>query len=141
VEYQAAKEANPMADVRAIPESIVKLMGTKKRIYRIKYLTQAAIEAQTESIKAIMDTWQFAMSVGQANPRAIQVLDAEGSVKAIAEARGAPKDIFLSEEDLKAQDDSMAEQAQSQEMMMKMAGGAAIAKDVSTAKMNSEKTK
>lgn len=83
--------------------------------------------------KAILEVWQDAGGIAQADPTVLDNLSADTSIRLVSEARGAPTTILRPAEDVVALRQAREEQLKQQQQMEQMAQAAAIAKDAGAA--------
>lgn len=130
-EMMAAQAAGQ--EVKTIPEAIVNMQGSNKRVYTIRYLTPAAREQQAEEAQGILNWYQFIGSVAQYDQTILDIPNHERSEKRLGEIWSVPEECRNTKEELKAIRDQKAQAANQQAEMETAEKMAGVAKDAAMA--------
>ena len=99
-----------------IPSELIQADQDGEEVYNINYVSPAVRVLQSEELRGIMSTWQFAGTFGQAVPELLIRLDKDYCIKRIAELSGADSRVFLSDElfanEMQAYREAQAQNAQ-----------------------------
>jgi hypothetical protein len=120
-----------------IPDALKPYVGSKDKIYRVRYKTPAARLLDSEQVNGILQTWEFAQKMAATNPEVIDKLDPDFAIEAFGRGSGAPERAFRPKKSLEERigfediRDQRAQQ-QNQQMQMQQAEQAANAAKVAT---------
>ena len=76
-----------------IPDAILKRIEAGREAYQIQYMSPAKRMMQAEETQGIMTTWEFAGNLAGAAPELLDNLDADKTIRRLAELTGAPAEI------------------------------------------------
>lgn len=82
-----------------LPQELIDAQARGEEIYNIEYISPAARILQSEEVRGIMSTWQFAGTFAQMAPEFMIRLNKKWSLERVAELTGATRDILLSEDE------------------------------------------
>lgn len=100
-----------------IPDEIVSKMLAGEDIYELTYLSPAKRTMQSEELRGIMETANFAVGVAPVNPEIMDNIDIDKLIARVAKLTGAPMDLIKDSSTVKSIRDARAKQ---QEEMMKL---------------------
>jgi hypothetical protein len=99
-----------------LPDSIAKRLSDGKDIYKVNYKTKAALAFSAEQYMAILEMFNIAASQAEIAPGISGRIDYDKGFKRLCEIRGVGF-MLKSDEDMEAQQQAEAEQAQMQQML------------------------
>lgn len=79
-----------------IPEPIIELMMEDKEGYRIDFISPAARAMQTDELRGIQHTSEFALGIAPVKPDILDNLDTDQIIRRVRELTGAPTEIIVS---------------------------------------------
>ncbi len=79
-----------------IPDAIVERILTGKDVYELTFLSPAKRTMQSEELRGIMDTANFAVGVAPANPEILDNIDFDKLISRVAKLSGAPLELVKS---------------------------------------------
>lgn len=126
------RELSIMADLDLMPEMPEELIEAEGE-YEIEYSSSATRIQREEEVQSIRATFVDMAGIAEVDPTAVEVLDAPGSVRFIAEARGVPQHLIRSDREFKEIVSAQAQRAEQQEAIANAQPLAAAAKDLSQA--------
>lgn len=97
-----------------IPDAILKRIKAGREAYQIQYMSPAKRMMQAEETQGIMTTWEFAGNLAGAAPELLDNLDADKTIRRLAELTGAPAEIVRDTQSVAA----MRQLRQQQQVMM-----------------------
>lgn len=93
-----------------IPDEIVNRITRGDDIYEINYLSPAKRTMQSEELRGIMETANFAVQVAPIKPEILDDIDFDKLIERIAVLSGAPKELLQDSKTVKAIRDARAQQ-------------------------------
>lgn len=100
-----------------IPEEIVERMMSGRDVYEITYLSPAKRTMQSEELRGIMETANFAVQVAPANAEILDNIDFDKLIARVAKLSGAPMELIKDNDTVKKIRDARAKQ---QEELLKI---------------------
>lgn len=100
-----------------IPEEIVERMMSGRDVYEITYLSPAKRTMQSEELRGIMETANFAVQVAPANAEILDNIDFDKLIARVAKLSGAPMELIKDSDTVKKIRDARAKQ---QEELLKI---------------------
>lgn len=132
-EAVAWQAANPGKEMKIIPQKIVDMQGSGQRVYRIRYMTPAAREAEAEQAQGIMNLLEVFGQVAEADPTVKDLLNMERTLKKLGSIWSVPVECWNNETELKALRAAAANQNEENAELNKASMVAGIAKDAAAA--------
>lgn len=132
----AWQASNPGKDMKTIPEKIIEMQGSGERVYRIKYKTPAAREAEAEQAQGILNTLQAAAEVSQFDPTVKDEINMSRTIRKLGEIWSFPSECWTSEDEKKELVAGRAQDNEETASLNKAAMMAGIAKDAAMAQNN-----
>jgi hypothetical protein len=99
-----------------LPDSIAKRLADGKDIYKVNYKTKAALAFSAEQYMAILEMFNIAASQAEIAPAISRRIDYDKGFERLCEIRGVGF-MLKSDEDMEAQQQAEAQQAQMQQML------------------------
>ncbi len=100
-----------------IPQEIVNKMLNGEEVYELTYLSPAKRTMQSEELRGIIETANFAVGVAPVTPEIMDNIDVDKLIARVAKLSGAPADLLKDTQTVKSIRDARAKQ---QEELMKM---------------------
>lgn len=100
-----------------IPEELIQRMTNGEDFYEITYLSPAKRTMQSEELRGIIETANFAVQVAPASPEILDNIDFDKLIARVAKLSGAPMELIKDSDTVKKVRDARAKQ---QEDLMKM---------------------
>lgn len=100
-----------------IPEEIVERMMSGRDVYEITYLSPAKRTMQSEELRGIMETANFAVQVAPANAEILDNIDFDKLIARVAKLSGAPMELIKDSDTVKKIRDARAKR---QEELLKI---------------------
>lgn len=100
-----------------IPDEIVNKMVLGEDVYELTYLSPAKRTMQSEELRGIMETANFAVGVAPVTPEIMDNIDVDALIERVAKLSGAPMDLLKDSTTVKSIRDARAKQ---QEEVMKL---------------------
>lgn len=129
----AWQNENPGKDVKKIPEKIVQMQGSGERVYRIKYLTPAAREQQSEEVQGILNWYEWLGQVSAFDATALDMANVQRTARKLAGSWAVPQECLNDEDELQEIQASKAEINKKNAQLNDAAMAASIAKDAGQA--------
>ncbi len=132
-EAAAWQAMNPGRDIKHIPDRITQMQGTGERVYRIKYKTPAAREAEAEQAQGILNLLEVLPLAAEVDPTVRDEINISRTFRKLGELFGAPNEIWSTEAEKKVLAEGRAQQNQKSSQIAEAQAVAGIAKDASMA--------
>ena len=122
-----------------LPQELVDAQARGEEIYNIEYISPAARILQSEEVRGIMSTWQFAGTFAAVAPEFMIRLNKKWSLERVAELTGATRDVLLSDDEFDKEWKAYQEaQQQAAQLQMQRMSAEIAAKQGSAAQQNAQ---
>jgi hypothetical protein len=126
---------NPGKDMKVIPQKIVDMQGSGERVYRIRYMTPAAREAEAEAAQGILNILEVIQSAVEIDKTVMDEINLPRTMKKLGNIWSVPVECWNTEDEKKklraagAAANQEAAQLNKAEMVAGIAKDAAIAQN------------
>jgi hypothetical protein len=97
---------------------------------QLEYLSPVMRSQRQQEARAVLNTWASAGQMAQVTPEVFDNLDADQSIRMIAEAEGVPKGVLVAEDERDEVRAMRAQQQQQQEAMQQLGQGVQLASQI-----------
>lgn len=133
-EAVAWQATHPGEDMKIIPAKVVAMQGKQERAYRIKYMTPAAREQQSEAAQGILNLFQFTGEVAKTlDPTAKDELNVKRAIRILGDIWAVPEGVYNTDDEYKAIAESRNNQASDEGALEQGAAMSGIAKNMAQA--------
>ncbi len=140
-EMIAWQAANPGKEPKLIPDKIAQMQGSGERVYRIRYMTPAAREAEAEAAQGILNMLEVIGEVAEADPTVKDLINMPRTLKKLGNIWNVPVECWNTKKELEALQKAGAEANGEAADLNKASMAAGIAKDMSIAQSNNAKSR